>query len=287
DIYPTPADYDAAFAKFAASVAEPRHLVVCGDDPGVGHLSAPGATFYGIEERLAIDPVSCRLAPLDWTASGVSGTPAGGVGCDIWRFDRRRMGQRRAGSLALALPGTHNVRNALAALAVADLLEADLAGAAAALASFRGTARRFELRGEAGGVTVIDDYGHHPTEVRATLAAARMRYPERRIVAYLQPHTFSRTEALLDQWPEACTEADLLLVGDIYAAREQGDPVALARTLAERIALAGVDARYSGHVEASATVLIGLARPGDVVITFGAGDGDRAGTSLLHQLEDR
>ncbi|NTV62819.1 MAG: UDP-N-acetylmuramate--L-alanine ligase, partial [Oscillochloris sp.] len=96
DIYPTPVDYDAAFAEFAASVAEPQRLVVCGDDPGVARLSIPGATFYGIEERLATDPVSCRLAPLDWTASGVSGTPAGGVSFDVWRFDRRRMGQRRA-----------------------------------------------------------------------------------------------------------------------------------------------------------------------------------------------
>jgi UDP-N-acetylmuramate--alanine ligase len=132
---------------------------------------------------------------------------------------------------------------------------------------------------------VIDDYGHHPTEVRATLAAVRMRHPGRRVVAYLQPHTFSRTEALLDQWPEACAGADILLVGDIYAAREQGDPAALAATLAARIAAAGVDARHSGDVAASAVALIGVVRPGDVAITMGAGDGDRVGVELLRYME--
>jgi len=284
DIYPSAAEYAEAFALFAASVASPRRLVLCGDDAGMAQLDAPAASFYGIEERLASDPVSCRLAPLDWTASGVTATPAGGVSFDVWRYDRGRMAQRRAGAQKLALPGLHNVRNALAALAAAALLGADMAGAAAALAGFRGSARRFELRGEAGGVTVIDDYGHHPTEVRATLAAARMRYPGRRIVAYLQPHTFSRTAALLDQWPEACAMADILLVGDIYAAREQGDPAALARSLAGRIAAAGVDARYSGDVDASAAALIGLAQPGDVAIALGAGDGGRVGMELLNRL---
>lgn len=284
DIYPSDQVYDAAFAEFAARVADPHYLVLCGDDAGVARLAAPDACFYGIEEQLATDPVSCRLAPLDWTASGVAGTAAGGASFDIWRYDRRRMAQRRSGLLELALPGAHNVRNALAALAVAALLNVDISGAAAALASFRGTARRFELKGEAAGVTVIDDYGHHPTEVRATLDAVRMRYPGRRVVAYLQPHTFSRTEALLDQWPAACTGADLLLVGDIYAAREQGDPAALAHVLATRIAMAGVNACYSGDVAASASVLVGQAQSGDVVITLGAGNGDTVGVTLLAHL---
>ncbi|NNJ10461.1 UDP-N-acetylmuramate--L-alanine ligase [Chloroflexales bacterium ZM16-3] len=285
DIFPSAEAYDAAFAEFAALVSAPGQLVLCGDDAGVGRLPPSGAVFYGIEERLANDPISCRLAPLDWTASGVAGMPSGGVRFDLWQFDRRRMGQHRVGAQELAVPGAHNVRNALAALAVAALLRVDMAGAVVALGAFQGTTRRFELKGEAGGVTVIDDYGHHPTEVRATLAAARMRYPDRRLVAYLQPHTFSRTEAMLDQWPDACAGADILLVGDIYAAREQGDPAALAATLAGRIAAAGVNVRHSGDVVASAAALIGLAHPGDVVITFGAGDGDAVGMELLRHLE--
>jgi UDP-N-acetylmuramate--alanine ligase len=284
DIYPSAAAYAAAFAQFAASLEHPRQLVLCGDDAGAAELSAPAATVYGIEERLASDPVSCRLAPLDWAASGVAANPQGGASFELWRYDRRRMAQRRAGTQDLRLPGEHNVRNALAALAIAELLGADMAGASAALASFRGTARRFELKGEAQAVTVIDDYAHHPTEVRATLAAARQRYPGRRIVAYLQPHTFSRTVALLAQWPAACAAADILLVGDVYAAREQGDPAAAAAALAAQIAAAGVSARHSGDVAASAAALIGLARPGDLVLTMGAGDGDAIGAALLEHL---
>jgi UDP-N-acetylmuramate--alanine ligase len=284
DIYPSAEDYGAAFAQFASQVRDPRRLILCGDDGGASALNTPDAVLYGIEEALATDPVSCRLAPLDWTASGVATNDRGGASFDIWRYSRRRMAQQRAGSQELLLPGAHNVRNALAALAVCEALGADVRLASAALAGFRGTARRFELKGEAGGVTMIDDYGHHPTEVRVNLAAARERFPGRRIVAYVQPHTFSRTAALMDDWATACGDADLLLVGDVYAAREQGDAPGLAVALAGRIAAAGVDARYAGAIGAAAERLIELVRPGDVVLTFGAGDGDKVGVRLLEHL---
>lgn len=286
DIYPSAEAYTAAFTSFAQQVGGPRRLVLGSDGPHLSDLGDLEPVLYGIEERLATDPVSCRLAPFDWTASGVTGIPGGGVSFDLWRFDRQRMGQRRMGVLELAVAGAHNVRNALAALAVAALLGVDMQGAVAALSSFRGSARRFELKGEAGGVVVVDDYGHHPSEVQATLAAARMRYPARRIVAYLQPHTFSRTEALLDAWPEACRDADLVLVGDVYAAREEGDVAALAQRLAERISAAGIEARYSGNLEASSAALIRLVQAGDLVLTLGAGDGDRVGMHVLaHRAE--
>ncbi|MEI8164823.1 MAG: UDP-N-acetylmuramate--L-alanine ligase [Chloroflexales bacterium] len=282
DIYPSTEAYQAAFRQFAASVSSPGRLVLCGDDTGAMALGMPEATLYGIEERLASDPVSCRLAPFDWTASGVT-TDTAGTTFDLWHYNRRRMAQQRIASQALRLPGAHNVRNALAALAVVALVGADLELAAAALARFTGTARRFELKGEAGGVTVIDDYAHHPTEVRATLAAARSRYVGRRLVVYLQPHTFSRTEALLDAWADACGDADLLLVGDVYAAREQGDAHGMALALADRIASTGVHVRAVGTVTAAAAALMAEVRPGDVVLTLGAGDGDRIGVALLTQ----
>jgi UDP-N-acetylmuramate--alanine ligase len=284
DIYASADDYSAAFRQFAA---QSRRLVVCGDDAGVEALGLAEADFYGIEEALATDPVSCRLAPLDWTASGVRPTPAGGTSFDLWRYSRRRMAQQRVGGLELRLPGAHNVRNALAALAACGALGADLQAAAAALAGFGGTARRFESKGEAAGVTVIDDYAHHPTEVRATLAAARARFPGRRVVAYLQPHTFSRTTALLDDWATACADADLLLVGDVYASREQGDAPGLARALAARIAATGVKARHAGDLDTATAALRDLVRPGDVVLTLGAGDGDRVGDALLDGLRGR
>lgn len=284
DIYPDAVSYSAAFARFAALAPNPAHVVACGEDAGVLALGLAEATRYGIEEALASDPVSCRLAPLDWAASGVVPTPGGGVSFDLWRYNRRRFAQQRLGRQALRLPGAHNVRNALAALAVCALLAAPLDAAAAALAHFGGSARRFELKGEAGGVTVIDDYAHHPTEVQATLAAARQRYPGRRLVAYLQPHTFSRTAALLAQWPAACHAADLLLVGDVYAAREQGDTAALAQELAARAIATGIDARYVGDLASAAAVLATTTQPGDVVLILGAGDGDRVGLALLAHL---
>jgi len=284
DIYPSAEEYAAAFARFAALAPAPDRVVLCGDDPGALALGLTGATLYGIEEALATDPVACRLAPFDWSASGVAPTADGGVRFDLWRYNRQRFARQRPGSLSLRLPGRHNVRNALAALAVCALLQAPLDAAARALAAFRGTARRFEIKGEAAGVTVVDDYAHHPTEARATLEAARLRFPGRRLVLYLQPHTFSRTAALLDAWPAACAAADLVRVGDVYAAREQGDAPALARALAERVAALGLDARYAGGVEAAARLLAAEVRPGDVVLTLGAGDGDRVGVLMLEHV---
>ena len=286
DIYPSAEDYTAAFARFAALAPAPERVVLCGDDPGAMALGLSGATRYGIEEALASDPVSCRLAPFDWSASGVAPTAEGGARFDLWRYHRRRFAQQRLGSLTLRLPGSHNVRNALAALAVCGLLQVPLDAAARALAAFSGTARRFEIKGEAAGVTVVDDYAHHPTEARATLEAARLRFPGRRLVLYLQPHTFSRTTALLDAWPAACRAADLVRVGDVYAAREQGDAPALARTLAERVAALGLDARYAGDIEAAVRLLAAEVQPGDVVLTLGAGDGDRVGLRLLEHLRE-
>lgn len=281
DIYPTAETYIAAFQQFAAQARDQRRIVLCHDDPGAAALGLTEATLYGIEEQLARDPVSCRLAPLDWAASGLTVTPEGGMQFDIWRYDRRRFANRLAGTQALALPGAHNVRNALAALAVADLLGADQAAAATALAQFRGTARRFEVKGNVDGITVIDDYAHHPTEVRATLAAARQRYPKRRIVAYLQPHTFSRTTALLEQWSGAVEDADVVLVGDIYAARETGAAAELAQTLAALLRTTHADVRYSGDVAAATATALALLTSGDVLITLGAGDGHLVGEAIL------
>jgi UDP-N-acetylmuramate--alanine ligase len=154
--------------------------------------------------------------------------------------------------------------------------------AVAALAEYRGARRRFELKGEAGGVTVIDDYAHHPTEVRSTLAAARGRYPNRRIVAYLQPHTYSRTRALLDDWASAFGDADIVLIGAIYAARERDTLGVDSATLAQR--LDHPHARSVGGLEHAVAELADLLQPGDVLLTLGAGDGYRVGEEILEKL---
>jgi UDP-N-acetylmuramate--alanine ligase len=200
---------------------------------------------------------------------------------DVWRHDRRLLATRHAGSVTTQLAGLHHVRNALCAMAAATVLGAPRAAIDAVLASFAGARRRFDHRGTAGGVLVIDDYAHHPAEVRATLAAARARCPERRIVAYIQPHTFSRTRALLDQWAGAADEADVVYVGAIYAAREHDDGAVSAADLVHR--LGHRRAHLAGTV-AEATALIAAAlAPGDVLLTMGAGDGWKIGEAILRQ----
>jgi UDP-N-acetylmuramate--alanine ligase len=187
--------------------------------------------------------------------------------------------------LALRVAGDHNVRNATAAIAVAHALGLNLAEATLALMEFGGTERRFEVKGEAGGVTVIDDYAHHPTEVRATLQAARARYGRRRLVAYVQPHTYSRTRALLDEWPAAFGDADIVLVGEIYGARERdhgGDMS--AELLAHRIAALHPAARAVGDLSDATAAVRALLRPGDVLLTMGAGDGNQVGERILTEL---
>jgi len=290
DIYPSPDDYDDAFRAFAGSVADPRKLLICGDDPGVLRaVDRPDATQYGIDEAVARDPVSCRRALLDWMAANVRAGD-GGTRFDVWRYDQQTFATRSLGSFMVGLYGQHNVRNALAALAVASAFGVAPAVAGAALAEYHGTRRRFELKGEAGGVTVIDDYAHHPSEVRATLAAARSRFGERRLVAFLQPHTYSRTHALLDDWATAFGDpvsnpgegADVVRVGDIYAARERDTLGVDSPMLARRIE--HPDAQAVGGLEQAVSALIELLQPGDVLLTLGAGDSHKVGERILEML---
>jgi UDP-N-acetylmuramate--alanine ligase len=178
----------------------------------------------------------------------------------------------------------HNVKNSLAALAVADRLEVPFDRAAATLAGFAGVGRRFEVKGEVLGTLVIDDYAHHPTEIRATLAAARTRYPGRPIWAVFQPHTYSRTRALLDDFAAAFGDADHVIVVDIFPARETDDGSVNSRGIVAR--MKHPDAHYVGPLEEAVGYLAGRLRPGSVLITLGAGDGYRVGERLL-EMEAR
>jgi len=192
---------------------------------------------------------------------------------------------RPRGECSLRLPGSHNVKNALAALAVADYLKIDFQKARDTLARFQGVARRFEVKGEAAGVTVIDDYAHHPSEIHATLAAARERYPGRRIWALFQPHTYSRTKALFQGFASALAEADQVVVTDIYPARESDDlGVDSAQLVA---AINSPRARHIGDLKEAAHRLSQEVEPGDILITMGAGDIWEAGEEILSILREK
>jgi len=201
------------------------------------------------------------------------------------RFDVVHRGTR-LGECALQIPGRHNVLNALAAIGVGLDLEIPFDAIQKALAGFTGVQRRFQVRGQAGGVTVVDDYGHHPAEVRATLAAAKAGF-ESRLVTVFQPHRYSRTHHLRQEFLTAFNQADVLVVLDIYAAGEKPIPGVSAEELAGAIRAHGHrDVTYVGGGRARAVEhLINITRPGDLVLTLGAGDVGQIGPDLLLRLE--
>jgi UDP-N-acetylmuramate--alanine ligase len=190
-------------------------------------------------------------------------------------------------SLTLRVPGLHNVRNAAMALAVVHALDGDAKVAAAALAEFAGVGRRFDLVGAARGITVVDDYAHHPSEIVATISAARQRYPGARLVAVFQPHLYSRTKLLGSALGIALATADVVVVTDVYAAREQPIPGVGGTVVADAARRAGAPVTWvpaRGDVTARVADLVAK---GDVVLTLGAGDITRVGPELLAQLKGR
>jgi UDP-N-acetylmuramate--alanine ligase len=190
----------------------------------------------------------------------------------------------RSIALRLRVPGLHNLRNAVAALSVVDALGGALEPAAAALSEFQGVGRRFERLGEFGGVAVVDDYAHHPSELSATLSAARQAYPGRRLVAVFQPHLYSRTAAHGQAMGQALAAADLVIVTEIYAAREQPMAGVSGQQVAEAAERAGADARFEPtRAEVGRTVYQAL-KSGDVVLTLGAGDITRVAPELVRWL---
>jgi UDP-N-acetylmuramate--alanine ligase len=222
-----------------------------------------------------------RSRQADWQADDVTH-----VGLTS-RFTVRHRGQV-LGEVTLNLVGAHNVLNALAAIAVGNELGIPFEKSAAALAAFGGVQRRFTLKGEAAGAVVVDDYGHHPAEIRATLAAARGAYPDRRIVVFFQPHRFTRTAALIDDFARAFNDADDVIVAPVYAAGEAPIEGADAKAIAALARQHGH--RHTRHVESLAEGIAVLAtevRANDLVITLGAGDITSAGPELLMALSSR
>ncbi len=191
---------------------------------------------------------------------------------------------RPLGPVTLAVPGAHNVANSLAAVAVGLDLEVPFDAVRAGLESFTGVDRRFQVRGEAGGVLVIDDYGHHPTEIRATLEALRRRAGERRTVVLFQPHRFTRTQALWDDFCKAFHQADVLLLTDIYPASEEPVPGITAEALARALGERGQrQVAWAGDLTSATERLAAEVREGDVVLTLGAGSVWTAGEELLRR----
>ena len=286
DCYPTSEDFYQAFRQFAGRVAPAGLLLACSDDRGAARLleevasSGRRVVSYGLERWLGRPcPHYCALDPRPNTL--------GGFDFEFMQGDPPPAARSpRLLNVSLQVPGLHNVRNALAALAGVDLLGLSVEEAIRAIGQFRGAGRRFELRGEAGGVTVIDDYAHHPTEILATLSAARSRYPGREIWTVWQPHTYSRTRALLDDFAAAFGDADHVLVTEIYAAREADPGDFSARQIVGAISTAapGSDVHFTPELSTAADFLLRRLRSGDVLLVLSAGDADQLSGKILEGL---
>ena len=267
DIYRDLADIKGAFAQFVRGA---RWIVLCADDLNANSLFTPPSAEvvrYGIgssESRLVARHIEMR--------NGRSS------------FDVRFDGQA-AGHVTLGVPGEHNVRNALAALAVGlgtwGLSVEQMAGG---LENFVGAERRFQRLGDVRGVTVVDDYAHHPTEIRATLAAARLAFPGRRIVAAFQPHLYTRTRDFASEFGAALAKADQLFLADIYPAREHPIAGVTSGLIAEAMRPAARAPAWQGPRKDLAAAVAASVREGDVVLTIGAGDITKTGPELLALL---
>lgn len=266
DIYADLADIRGAFAQFVSGA---RAIVLCADDPGANTLPTPSSAEI---IRYGVDSPDARLVARDFRAVD------GGTSFTVV-YDGDVLGD-----VALRVPGRHNVLNALAAIGSGLALGSTAPQLAAGLASFTGVERRFQRLGEAAGVLVVDDYAHHPTEIRATLAAARAAFPGRRLVAAFQPHLYSRTRDFATEFGAALAGADVIYLTEIYPARER--PIdGVSASLIERAAReAGGAIGWRGERPELAAALAQAVQAGDVVLTIGAGDITRTGPELLARL---
>ncbi|MFM8877464.1 MAG: UDP-N-acetylmuramate--L-alanine ligase [Anaerolineae bacterium] len=278
DCFPTFEDMHSAFEGFVDLLPPDGTLIACAEDDGAATLIAHArrkklsVVSYSLQGEMTIN------SPQWVQARTVKPNENGGFDFSVMT----NMGSMtNAFKVSLQVPGEHNVRNALAALSVAAVMGLPMQKAADALGQFTGTGRRFEVRGEPKGVLLVDDYAHHPTEIRATLAGARARYPERRIWAVWQPHTYSRTQTLLYEFSRAFSDADEVLVTEIYASREAKQEFSSAEVVAT---MPHTSARYSGSIEETKKYLLNHVRANDVVIVLSAGDADQITAALLKEL---
>jgi len=265
ECYGSVPELESAFVQFADSA---RRVLVGADDDGANRVGAAVSApvwHVGLAENADVRLTQVRREAKQNAA-------------------RVRLPDGRHVDLRLEVPGLHNLRNAAMAIGVTTALGADVEAAARGLERFTGVGRRFEVLGTYKGVTVVDDYAHHPSEIAATLGAARQRYPEARLVAVLQPHLYSRTKALGEAMGIALAMADIAVVTDVYPAREEPIPGVTGEIVARAAGRAGADVQWIPTLEALICGLEDTVVDGDVVVTLGAGDITEVGRELTRRL---
>jgi len=255
DFYKDIDDIYNTFLKFSKNIPEDGLLIGCAEDSRVMDI---------------INQASCKtltygISKGDFTADNITYDNLGHPSFSVLHNGKS------LGNVKLSVPGEHNILNALASTACGFYLGLDFEVMASSLNSYSGTHRRFEKKGEVNGVTVIDDYAHHPTEMKATIKAA-LNYPHKKLYCVFQPHTYTRTYTLFNEFTEAFYGLDKLILVDIYAAREKDTGLVNSKMLCNAVKEKGVNCQYAGSFEEAVSILKDELNPGDVVITMGAGD---------------
>lgn len=281
DCFPTPQDYYAAFVAFTQRLRPGGSLLLAYDNDQARRLAEDAPQDAHIF-TYGTHPAA------DYTAEAIIPNARGSF--DYKAFLRQPQGGKIAlTQVSLQVPGIHNVRNSLAALAVIHILYGPqaLGQAAQALSDYTGTGRRFDVLGEADGVTIINDYAHHPTEIQATLAAARARFPQQRIWAVWQPHTYSRTRTLQADFARSFSQADRVIVTEVYPAREKAQDFGNFSAAQVASQITHPDAQFIPTVQDAGRYLLENLQPGDVVLVLSAGDADQISARVLAGLRER
>jgi UDP-N-acetylmuramate--alanine ligase len=282
DFFPTLESMYRAFEKFVDLLPADGTLIACAEDIGaaalIPHVRKEGKNVvsYGLQSDMTIN------SPLWVQARDLKPNQRGGF--DFVVSSNLTTKTSTSLRVSLQVPGQHNVRNALAVLAIIGVLGLSRKKAAQALAEFSGSSRRFELRGEVNGISIFDDYAHNPTKIKAALAGARTRYPDRRIWAVWQPHTYSRTQTFFLDFARAFKDANEVIVTEVYAAREPKQKFTSAEIVS---AMPHLSARYIETLPEVTKYLLEHLQAGDVVLVLSAGDADQVSTDVLKGLQER
>jgi len=282
DLFPTLKEMYMAFERFVDLLPEDGTLIVCTENPNTAALMSHARTIgrgivaYGLQREQTVN------SPLWVIGRDVKSNAYGGF--DFYAQSNLSSFGSDPLYVSLQVPGEHNVQNALAVLAIISLLGLSPDDAANALGTFTGTKRRFQLRGEVDDIRVFDDYAHHPTEIKATLAGARARYPKQRIWAVWQPHTYSRTQTLFLDFARAFKDADEVIVTEVYASREPEQEFTSAEIVS---AMPHLSARYRKTLSEATSYLLEHLQPGDILLVLSAGDADQISTDVVKGLQER
>jgi UDP-N-acetylmuramate--alanine ligase len=274
DCYPTPGEYFQAFENLCALINPAGQLIACGDHPGAARL------MLAVQKKVPVISYGTTVG-IPYQVMDIHHNTGCGVAFSLL-INQDGKPYKRSQDIQLMIPGSHNALNAAAALAVIHEAGLSVDKAIQALQTFSGTGRRFDIQGEVNGITVIDDYAHHPTEIRSTLSAARCRYPDRQIWAVWQPHTYSRTRELMDDFKDAFNDADHVIVTEIYASREK------TRDFSSREVVQLMhhpDVCQIPDLAEVTQVLIENLKSGDVLLVLSAGDADQISRDVLTFLK--